>query len=158
MNRTELMHWLYQTPVVEFLRKSDHRVIEVVEIFHVLGLVLLLTGVLLINLRLLGAGLRRQSLPQVAQAAKPLIWTGLSLAILTGLTIFLSAVLNYNANSAFWPKMILLVLAVAVQFTLLKKVTATETPNPVLARGTAVLSLILWFSVGLMGRAIGFVA
>ncbi len=157
MNKTAVFHWLYQTPAVYFLRESDHRVIEIVEVFHVLGLLLLLTGVLLINLRLLGVGLRRQSLLQVAQTARPLVWIGLALAVATGLTIFLSALLKYDANGAFWPKMTLLVLAVIVQFTLLNKVTQVATPNPVLAKGTAVLSLTLWFSVGLAGRAIGFV-
>ncbi len=157
MTKAELFHWLSQTPPLYFLRESDHRVIEIVEVFHVLGLLLLLTGVLLINLRLLGVGLRRQSVPEVAQSARPFVLTGLFVAVSTGLTIFLSGLLRYDMNSAFWPKMTLLALAVTLQFTLLKKVTTLEKPNPVLARTTALLSLSLWFGVGLAGRAIGFV-
>jgi capsule polysaccharide export protein KpsE/RkpR len=51
-----------------------------------------------------------------------------------------------------------LAFAVVVQFTLYRKITATETPHRLLVIFTAFISLALWFGVGIAGRAIGFVA
>ena len=64
----------------------------------------------------------------------------------------------YYPNPAFWLKFQLLALALIVQFTLYRKVTASEKPNRALAVITAVVSLALWFGVGIAGRAIGYVA
>jgi hypothetical protein len=44
-----------------------------------------------------------------------------------------------------------------VQFTLYRKVTKATQPKPLFATGSALLSLSLWFGVGLFGRAIGYV-
>ena len=62
---------------------------------------------------------------------------------------------NGIGRAAFW--IALLVLAVVVQVALYNRVAAKESPQPLLARGTVAFSLVLWFGVGLAGRAIGFV-
>jgi hypothetical protein len=49
------------------------------------------------------------------------------------------------------------VAAVAVQFALFRRVAAIDSPPPALARLSVAVSLLLWFGVGVAGRAIGFV-
>jgi hypothetical protein len=149
--------WFQDTPVSTFLQTSNHLVVEVIGVLHVLGLVLLLAALLLVNLRLLGVGLRSQSARQLASDVAPLLWTGLGLTLFSGTVLFLSAAMNYYANPAFLPKLFLLLLATIVQMTLYRKATATESPSPALARTTAITSLTLWLGVGLAGRAIGYV-
>lgn len=128
------------------------------QLFHIAGLVLLLTSVLLVNLRLLGFGLTHFSAPQLADYTKPFIFFGLILLVLSGLFMLVPSAALYEPNPAFWLKMKLLIVALVIQYSLFRHVSNHENPAPWLANLTAAISLVLWFSVGLAGRAIGFVA
>lgn len=128
------------------------------QLFHISGLVLLLTSILLVNLRLLGVGLTHFSAPQLAHYTKPFVVTGLIFLVLSGLFMLIPSAALYEPNPAFWLKMKLFVVALIIQYSLYRKVSSQEKPNPVLAIATATISLLLWFGVGLAGRAIGFVA
>jgi hypothetical protein len=129
------------------LRGAPPAAVLAIQIAHVLGLILLLTSLLLVNLRLLGWGLHALPLERVVQATRKALWLGLALTMGSGALLFLSAPVHYAANAAFVPKMVLLLTALAVQALLHQRAN----------RGAAVLSLSLWFGVGLAGRAIGFV-
>lgn len=140
------------------LRAASAPVILAIQIGHVVGLILLLSTLLLLNLRLLGRGLASQPAAQLAQASRPYLGTGLVLTLVSGCLLYLSAPVSYIANAAFVPKMALLLLALAVQLGLHRGVIRRATPAPpLLARASAVLSLALWLGVGMAGRAIGFV-
>ena len=149
--------WLQHSGAVAALRGAPPVAVLLIQIVHVLGLILLLTALLLVNLRLLGWALRGLPLQQVVRATRKGLWLGLALAMGSGSLLFLSAPVHYSSNAAFVPKMALLLVALAVQASLYRRVTAQDAPTPLLARSTAVISLSLWFSVGLAGRAIGFV-
>lgn len=157
MNPVQFLGWLQESPPILLLRGANHLVIEITEVAHVLGLVSFLAALLLVNLRLLGLGLRRQSVPDVAAAAAPLLWTGLGLTLSTGTILFLSGPVRYYLNSAFQPKMALLALALLVQVALYRRVVRLQAPSVVLGRVVGGASLLLWFGVGLCGRAIGYV-
>jgi hypothetical protein len=157
MNPVQILERVQETPAILALRGANHLVVEVTEVAHVLGLVSFLAALLLVNLRLLGVGLTRQSVPVVARAAAPLLWGGLALTVLTGTVLFLSGPVRYYMNSAFQPKMLLLVLALFVQFVLYRRVVRGAAPSAGVARTVGTLSLLLWFGVGLCGRAIGYV-
>lgn len=139
------------------LRGASPALILVIQIAHVLGLILLLTTLVLVNLRLLGLGLARQPLQQLLQSTRWSLRTGLLLTIASGALLYLSAPVSYIANPAFVPKMLLLLSALLLQACLYLTVIGRTNISPIVARSTAVLSLALWFSVGLTGRAIGFV-
>jgi hypothetical protein len=149
--------WLQHTFAGQALRQASPATVLGIQIGHVLGLILLLTSLVLVNLRLLGWGLRQLPLEQVVQATRRALALGLVLTIGSGSLLFLSAPLHYAANTAFVPKMVLLLTALLVQASLYRHVTRSHSPGPLLSRSTAVLSLTLWFGVGLAGRAIGFV-
>ena len=128
------------------------------QLFHITGLIFILSSILLVNLRLLGVGLINQPVGLLVKKTNPLIWTGLVLIILSGFFMFAPSAGLYYPNPAFWLKFKLFAVALIIQFTLYKKVTDTETPNQLLSKSVAIISIVLWFSVGLAGRAIGFVA
>jgi hypothetical protein len=157
MTVVQILSWLQDSPPLLLLRGANHLVIEVTEVAHVLGLVSFLAALLLVNLRLLGFGLRRQSVGEVARAAAPLLWSGLGLTVATGTILFLSGPVRYYLNSAFQPKMALLALALIVQLVLYRRVVRTDGASAGVARSIGVTSLLLWFGVGLCGRAIGYV-
>jgi hypothetical protein len=157
MTFIELLGALQGTYLVEQLRGANHLVIEITEVVHVLGLVSLLTAVLLLSLRLLGVVLRSLPSAAIARAAAPLLWGGLAATLATGTLLFLSGPVRYYANAAFGPKMALLALALAAQAVLYRRVARGPEPAPAVARSGAALLLVLWFGVGLCGRAIGYI-
>lgn len=128
----------------------------VAQLFHIVGFLLILTSVLLVNLRLLGLGLRKQPIPYLAKVTNPLIIIGLLFVTLSGLFIFLPSASLYYPNPAFWLKFYLLAAIVVLHFTLVRLVTKLEQPSPAVAWATSLLSLTLWFGVAFAGRAIGF--
>lgn len=130
----------------------------VAQLFHIAGLILLLTSILLVNLRLLGVGLIHFSAAQLAAYTRPFVLTGLAFLVLSGLFMLIPSAALYEPNPAFWFKMKLFIAALIIQYSLYRKVAAAENPRRWLAIITAIISLLLWFGVGLAGRAIGFVA
>jgi hypothetical protein len=157
MTTHTIANTIQDSSVSTYLRSIDHDFIVVFEVVHVLGLLLLLSPLVIINLRLLGAGLKQQTVAQVFQAFYPFMLTGLVVAVFSGTSLFLTFPVMYYNNPMFLPKIGLLFLAVTVQLALVLKTTKQTYPNPLLAKGAALVSLTLWFGIGFAGRAIGFV-
>jgi hypothetical protein len=146
---------LQNSAVAHLINNSNHLVGAAFQIVHIVGIVLLLASVLLVALRLLGLGLREQSLAEVEQLARPFFWWGLGAAVLSGSLFFVSTATIYATKSALQIKLVLLVLAVLLQFGVVRRLVA-QPGSKALAVGGALASLTLWFGVGLAGRAIGF--
>ena len=129
-----------------------------IEGIHLLGLGLIGGAVLVVDLRLLGLGLRRQSVAQVARDAQPWLIGSLMLMITTGFLLFMSEAVKCYYHSAFWLKMASLLLAIVFTLTVHRKVTiADETQvRPVWNKVVALVSILLWSGVGIGGRWIGF--
>lgn len=157
MTTHTIANTIQDSSVSTFLRSIDHDFIVVFEVVHVLGLLLLLSPLVIINLRLLGAGLKQQTVAQVFQAFYPFMLAGLIVAVFSGTSLFLTFPVMYYNNPMFLPKIGLLFLAVTVQLALVLKTTKQTYPNPLFAKGAALVSLTLWFGIGFAGRAIGFV-
>jgi len=156
MNSEQLFHDIQNNPVSVLIGKQSHALGAVAELFHIAGLILLLASIVLMSLRLLGLGLRKQSLPQLAAATSRLIWIGLAFLVVSGLILFLPAADLYYPNPVFWFKFKVFAVALIVQVTLYRTVTRLESPKPIVAKATAVTVLGLWFAVAFSGRFIGF--
>ncbi|MES2547163.1 MAG: DUF6644 family protein [Pseudomonadota bacterium] len=156
MSTESLFKQLQDSSLSQTISQLDSIAGAFAQLFHIAGFLLILTAVLLVNLRLVGLGLNRQTIPSLAKATRPLVIYGLVLLLISGLFTFLPSATLYYPNPAFWLKFILLGFALLIQFTLYTKVTSIESPNRILAGLTAILSLILWFGVAFAGRAIGF--
>jgi len=127
-------------------------------VVHLAGLTLLLGGTVVVSLRLLGIGLRSQSLPQLARDVAPWRRAGLALSLISGALIFTGGAVSYFEGSWFRQKMTLLVIALIFNLTLFRSVTKSDEGrfSPWLYRVTGGLALLLWFGVGIAGRAIAF--
>ena len=157
MSVFDVLTQIQNSALAHLISKSNHLVAAGLQIVHVLGFIILLAALVLISLRLLGWALQQQPVIEVAEDASRLIWLGLGLAVGSGTLMFIASPKLYYYKWAFELKMVLLVVAVIIQVTLFRKVAASETPDPTLARTSVALSLIAWFSIGLAGRIIGFV-
>jgi hypothetical protein len=157
MSLLAFFQWCYATPVGETIRDSAW-LFPVIEAIHLLGFVLTLGAVLIVELRLLGAGLTRQPVAQLAAGAQPWLLGGVTLMFATGIPLFMSESMKAYYSLAFWVKMTSLFLVLLYTFTLRRRVTGTDLARdrPLLARSLAVISLGLWFGVAWGGRWIGF--
>jgi hypothetical protein len=157
MTTADFLNLIQTTALSHAISKSNHLLIAGFQVFHVMGFVLLLAALVLISLRLLGLILTQQTVPEVADQALRLVWSGLALAVGSGVLMFIGSPKHYFYNPAFEVKMVLLLAAILVQALLFRKVAHSEHPNPWLARASVALSLGFWFAVSMAGRAIGFV-
>ena len=156
MTTEAFFHDLQSSALSVYIDQLDALAGAVAQLFHIAGFLLILTAVLLVNLRLVGIGLKQQPIPYLSRVTRPLVRYGLWLVLLSGLFIFLPSATLYYPNPAFWWKFILLAVALLIQYTLYRVVTRQEQPHQALAWLTAGLSLSLWFGVAFAGRAIGF--
>jgi hypothetical protein len=151
-----LFQWLGQTPVGVFMQQSTYA-FEIAEMFHLLSLSILGGAILIVNLRLLGVGLKTQSAANLAREFKPYMIGSLTVAILSGILLLSEETMKCYYNPAFRLKMLFLALAVLFYFVIQERIFRRQ-PNGgvgLIAKSTSLLSLLLWLSVGLAGRAIG---
>jgi hypothetical protein len=117
----------------------------VIESIHLVGLTLLVGTIAIVDLRLLGLGLRHVKVSSVSAAMAPWTSAGLVIVWVTGPLLFWWDSNRYLKNPAFVLKMVLLAVALVTHFTIHRRVGG---------KLAAVLSLVLWSAVVLAGRAI----
>ncbi len=129
----------------------------VIEAVHLLALSVLGGAVLIVDLRLLGTGLKRWTATELWREARPFMIGGLLMMIATGVPLFLSEAIKCYYNDSFWVKMTMLPIAIAFAFTIRAgaiKDSVRNTPRRQALVGA--VSIALWVTVAAAGRWIGF--
>lgn len=106
---------------------------------HLAGIALLVGSIAWEDLEVLGVTVKPQS-----DRLGPWTWSGLAVMAVTGPLLFLADTQRYWSNPAFRVKMLFLLAALILHFTVRRKPT----------KWTAVFSIALWTCVVLSGRAI----
>ena len=102
--------WCEATALGEGIRNSLW-LFPVIEATHLLGLCLLGGSLLVVDLRLLGVGLKRQTIAELAGQMRPWLVGAVVLMSVTGLLLFLSEAVKCYYNQSFWVKMTTLLIA-----------------------------------------------
>jgi hypothetical protein len=157
MSLLPFFQWAEATTLGEMIRNSTWA-FAVIESFHLLALSVIGGAVLIVDLRLLGFGLREQPIAGVARDARPWFVGSLIVMLVTGFGLFLSEAMKCYESTAFAVKMTCLALAIVFTFTVRMKVTMADERRlrPALLKLVALVSLALWFGVAASGRWIGF--
>ena len=149
---TGLMTGVEQTPWVYPIIMATH-----LSCIAVFGGMILMT-----DLRLLGLALRDQSIADVVGGLRPYKRIGFVIMVTCGLLMAGSEAPTYYPNPYFWTKMTLLML-VGVHALIFKPLVYDHPEEldkipviPTRAKAAAVLSLILWVSIPICGRLIGY--
>ena len=150
--------WFFQlcenTPPGSWAKHSG-LIFPIIETFHLLALAMLLGSLLIVDLRLLGYGMRRQSAAQLSKYFEPWTMGGLALTVTTGIPMFMMGAIGLSHITWFFYKMVILLVAVTLHFAFHRKAVASGA-SPELGKRVAYLSLTLWWCVAIAGRAIGF--
>jgi hypothetical protein len=152
----ELLAGIEQLALVRAL-KASFVAYPVVNALHIMSIGALLTSVLLMDMRIVGAF---RSLPHAAFVAllRRTALIAFAGALVTGLLLFSVRAGEYAAMPVFLLKMALILVAGMnlLAFELLSRTTNSDEPAAGAATVLAVLSVLLWTSVLFAGRFIGF--
>jgi hypothetical protein len=111
-----------------------------------------------VDLRLLGFGIRAQTLPELSREAQPWFIGSWTVMIVTGALLFVSEPQKLYYSTPFAVKMICLLLGTIFALTVRRRVALAgeDRVSPLAMKLVAIVSLGLWFGVGAGGRWIGF--
>ncbi len=157
MDFAAFFQWLEATPGSVFIRESLI-VYPLIETTHVLTLCLFLGFIALLDLRLLGVGLRGVPVSQVAARLLPWALAGYTVMAISGTLLFYSGPVKAAGNIFFRIKMSMIVLAginaLVFHLTIHKRVASwdNDPSPPARAKLAGVLSLVLWSGVVICGR------
>jgi uncharacterized protein DUF6644 len=129
----------------------------ILECFHIAGFAVAIGTVAIVDFRLLGLALRRQTPGQLARDTGLLTIISLTIAVFSGLLLFSTDPDKYYLNRSFLFKVVCLLLAVVFHYTIHRRVLFSGAP-PGVGKLVACLSLALWVSVVFGGIFIAFVS
>ena len=156
MNLLPFFEWCEASRLGDAIRQSLW-LFPVIEAVHLLALSVLGGSLLILDLRLLGAGVRRQPAHLLARDLRPWLVGSLAIMLLTGVALFSSEAIKCYYNTSFWVKITTLPFAILFTFTIRTRVAArTDTGVNATTRLVALTSIVLWFVVAAAGRWIGF--
>jgi hypothetical protein len=130
----------------------------VTQAFHLVALAFFAGAILVVDARLLGAGLNKYPVATVARDAQPWFVGSFIVMTITGIPQFMSNAMRYYDNPVFYFKMGMLAVAFIYTVTIRRSVTRRDEARlgRVWPKIVALGSLVLWFIVTVGGRAIGF--
>lgn len=155
MNWFEVFDALEQTWLATVIKESLWY-FPAIEAVHLLGLALLGGAILVVDLRMLGVGLRGQPIPDVAAAAQKWLVLAIVVMFVTGVPLFLSEAVKCYYNAAFWVKMVALLIGLIFTFAVRNRVAASASASSVVPKLVGVFSIAVWLVVAAAGRWIGF--
>jgi len=153
----EFAQWSEATGLGKMIRNSQYA-FPIVEFFHLAALAVIGGAILVVDMRLLGLGLKKTSVAQLAQDAQPWVTGSLLVMLASGIALYSSEATKCYQSPAFWIKMISLLLAMIFTYTIRRRTAAADEQgiSPFASRSVGAVSLALWFMVAWGGRWIGF--
>lgn len=151
-------HWLDAVGVGPWVRGSA-LVYPVANTLHLLGLVMLVGGIGVVDLRIAGLW-RNLPLDALSRALTPVAIAGLLLMIPTGALLFASDSAALAESDVLQRKLVLIAIALAnaIAFRAIwgRRIAGWTGSAPMPARIMAVASILLWLTVAAHGRWIAY--
>lgn len=154
------IHSIEASAIGEWMR-SNLLAMPFVNAAHVLCVTLVFGTVLVVDLRLLGLLDRGRAVTGISREMLRLTWAAFAGAVVSGVLFFCANATTYWFNTAFRFKMLAIILA-GVNMLLFQTVTFRSVASwdrntpPRAARVAGALSILIWISVIVLGRIIGF--
>jgi hypothetical protein len=149
--------WSEASSLGRMIRNSEYA-FPMIEFVHLAALAAIGGAVLIVDMRMLGFGLKKTSVAQLAKDAQPYVTGSLLVMLATGIALYTSEATKCYQSAAFWIKMVSLLLAMIFTYTIKKRVAAGDEKTVSIGTGKLVgaVSIALWFGVAWGGRWIGF--
>jgi hypothetical protein len=150
-----LFEWAEATMPGRIVRESLW-MFPVLEAIHLVGLALLGGALLVVDLRLLGVGLRGSTIEKINRHARPWLLTAVAILLTTGVTLFLSEAIKCYYNTSFWVKITTLPAALVFSLVVRDRFARGAMYTSAYSQWVGSVDLLLWFIVAAGGRWIGF--
>lgn len=154
--------WIQATAFFTWLRGSANTY-PIIMSLHMVGIAFFGGMILMTNMRLLGLGMRKRSIADVVdQFRVPKRW-GLLLTATCGILMAGSKAEEYYYNAFFRAKLILFAVIIVSELVFYRAVYADPAAldraprTPGVAKIAAAVSIVLWTSVAVCGRGIGYI-
>jgi len=148
-------HWLTVSPWAKVMNGPEW-MFPVVQSFHFIGFAFSIGTIAIVDLRLLGLGMTRQTAAELHSDLNRWSWIGIAMMLITGPLMFSADAPTYHYNPAFRFKMEVLTAAIPYQLTFQRWAVRDNVP-PILAKLAGLISLALWTLVLAGGRSIAFI-
>ncbi len=158
----EFCQWLGQTRL-SITIQSVSWVVPTVQTIHILCVALIVTHSAMLDLRLIGIAGKGRSIARMTRDAMPWIWNALKVLAATGTILIIAEPARELTNAAFWLKMSLLVVGIALTALVQRGVGKNEdywessASRRRVASVVATVSILVWVCVASAGRWIGYV-
>ena len=157
----DFISYFENSGLADNIRENDV-LFPLIESTHVVAICLVVGSILVVDLRLLGLASIHRSLSRVTSGILPLTWSAFAVAVASGTLLFISNATKYLGNGYFVAKL-LLICAAGLNMAIFHGISAKDLPRwenetllPLPARLAGGLSILLWVSVVICGRWIGF--
>lgn len=161
MSLHSFAQWLSETPLSLIIQNVSW-IIPMTQSVHILSIAIVVSSVLMVDLRLLNLVGRGQPMVVYTGRFLPWIWPTLAVLLLTGSILIIGEPARSLENPSFQLKMVLLILAIvttaALQRPTLKDASYWEASSgrKTAAKVLAVISLCLWVGIVFAGRWIAY--
>ena len=126
----------------------------VVNLIHLLSMVVFAGALLVVDLRLIGIGLKETPLSQIARDARPWLIGGLIGIVLTGIPQTMERATDQYVTSTFWVKMYLILFGLIWIMTVRSRAVRVDQPAGAWPKIVGVVSIVVWGSVAALARLI----
>ena len=127
------------------------------ECTHIAALALSIGTIAIVDMSLLGMGIKGRSPAQLLRATETWTVAGLILVITAGLALFSSDPLRYYYSPTFRWKMWIMLAGIVFNYTIHRKV-ALANSSPAISKAAGAVALALWLSVIFCGLFFAFTA
>lgn len=156
MSLLSFFQWMENLSISNTIRQNTYAS-AVFNLAHLLALVVFIGSVLVVDLRLLGSGMKDRALAEVARDTWPWMkWSFVGLFI-TGIPQLTTYAMKQYYSPFFWFKMEVLIVAVIFTLTLRHRVTQADPGRvaPFWGKVVGLVSIALWLAVIVPARYIG---
>jgi len=156
-----ILRQIDESPLAASIRENVNA-FPLLESLHVLAIAIVFGTILIVDLRLVGLPAHRRSAQKLTAELLPFTWGAFVVAVITGSLLFVSNPVAYANNTEFLLKLVLIAIAglnmVWFHSTTHRRIAEwdEDMPPPTAARVSGAMSLVLWTSVIVLGRWIGF--
>jgi hypothetical protein len=151
----QIFTWLGNTTAGIALQHST-AAFAATESLHIIALSVVGGTILITDLTVLGTVLKRTEPHAVFRQLRTLYLSGLILVVASGVLLVAAGPYKYYTNPLFPVKLALLILAAALQTSLIRRLKRQPSVDRA-TRGLAATSLFLWTSVVIAGRWLGLI-
>lgn len=150
-----IFEWLTTSPWARAMNGPEWA-FPVVQSLHFIGFALSIGTIAIVDFRLLGFGMTRQTASELASDLNRWTLAGIAMMLITGPLMFSADAVNYHVNPSFRFKMMALTAALLFHFTVHRRLIRPDV-SPLAAKLAGVFSLALWTTVIAGGRMIAFI-